>query len=295
MSLKCPRCNSSLLAPDAVCGPCLLSAPPEPFAGLELYEELGRGGMGTVYRARHLKLDREVAVKFLAPQLAANPDVRERFTREAAALARINHPNVVRVFDAGIEEGEAFIVLEHLPGGTLAGLPPQSVERAVGLAVQVCAALEAVHAAGLVHRDVKPENVLLAHDGTAKLSDFGIVRFADGSHPATQTGLALGTPGFAAPEVLAGKRADARGDVYAVGALLKQLVHRWASRPTSRGVSTRWCGARWPSHPISGFLPPGRWPRRWHGSAPTRTPPCHPTKRCGSTGSRWCRRRRWAR
>jgi hypothetical protein len=221
---RCPRCNSTLVAETAPCAVCLLSANPEPFAGLEIYEELGRGGMGTVYRGRHLKLQREVAVKFLAPQLAAKPEVRERFTREATALARINHPHVVRVFDAGIEEGEAFLVLEYLSGGTLAGLPAQPPERAVALGREVCEALEAVHAAGLVHRDVKPENVLLSREGVAKLSDFGIVRFTDGSQPATGTGVALGTPGYASPEVLSGKPADARSDVYAVGALLKQLV-----------------------------------------------------------------------
>ena len=219
--MKCARCGS-VLQGDGPCPKCLLTGEAPTFAGLELLEPIGEGGMGTVYRARHVKLDRFVAVKFLSPALGAQPELKARFTREARALAKVSHRNVVQVFDAGEEDGEAWLVMELVEGGTLASRVPMAPRDAVRVVSAVCDALQAVHEAGLVHRDVKPENVLLTPSGEVKLSDFGIVRETRAS--LTQPGAAMGTPGFVAPEVLAGEPATARADLYALGAMLKQLV-----------------------------------------------------------------------
>ena len=220
--MKCVRCGS-LSKGDGPCPRCLLTGNSHVFAGLELMEPLGEGGMGTVYRARHVKLDRVVAVKFLSKELGALPEFKERFTLEARALAKVKHPNVVQVFDAGEEDGEAWLVMELVEGGTLASRIPLTPRDAVRVMSAVCEALQAVHDAGLVHRDVKPENVLLTPSGEVKLSDFGIARETK-SVGLTRPGAAMGTPGFLAPEVLAGEPATPRADVYALGAMLRQLV-----------------------------------------------------------------------
>lgn len=220
--MKCQRCGSQLKA-QGPCPKCLLTEQSPTFAGLELLEPLGEGGMGTVYRARHVKLDRLVAVKFLSPALKAVPELKERFTLEARALAKVKHPNVVQVFDAGEEDGEAWLVMELVEGGTLASVVPLAPREAVRVMSSVCGALQAVHDAGLVHRDVKPENVLLTAEGEVKLSDFGIARETT-RKGLTRPGAAMGTPGFVAPEVLAGEAATVRADVYALGAMLRQLV-----------------------------------------------------------------------
>jgi|APLak6261679142_1056127.scaffolds.fasta_scaffold00011_72 serine/threonine-protein kinase len=219
--MKCVRCGSALQG-EGPCPKCLLTGS-DTFAGLELLEPIGEGGMGTVYRARHVRLDRIVAVKFLSRELAQQPELRDRFTREARALAKVVHPNVVQIFDAGEEDGEAYLVMEYVEGGTLASKLPLGPREAVRVMRAVCDALQAVHAAGLVHRDVKPENVLLTSSGEVKLSDFGIARETKGQ-ALTRPGTALGTPGYVAPEVLRGEPASVRADVYALGAMLRQLV-----------------------------------------------------------------------
>ena len=220
--MKCVRCGSQLKR-DGPCPRCLLTGHSPTFAGLELMEPLGEGGMGTVYRARHVKLDRVVAVKFLSKEFSALPELKARFTFEARALAKVKHPNVVQVFDAGEEDGEAWLVMELVEGGTLASRIPLVPREAVRVVSAVCEALQAVHDAGLVHRDVKPENVLLTPSGEVKLSDFGIARETK-SAGLTRPGAAMGTPGFVAPEVLSGEPATTRADVYAVGAMLRQVL-----------------------------------------------------------------------
>lgn len=217
--MTCVRCGGQLVG-DRPCPRCLLNEQSPTFAGLELLEPLGEGGMGTVFRARHVKLDRFVAVKVLSRKVAAVAELKERFTLEARSLAKVKHPNVVQVFDAGEEDGEAFLVMELVEGGTLASRLPLEPREAVRVSSAVCRALQAVHEAGLVHRDVKPENVLLTASGEVKLSDFGIV----GEAAATRAGAPVGTPGFVAPEVLAGRPATPRADVFAVGVMLRQLV-----------------------------------------------------------------------
>jgi eukaryotic-like serine/threonine-protein kinase len=188
---------------------------------------LGSGGMATVFLARDTELDRPVALKVLAEHLADDTDFRARFVREARLAAALGHPNVVTVFDAGFDGGRPFIVMEYVEGETVADLlrrtGPLAPERAAGFALQACAGLAHAHAAGLVHRDVKPQNLLLRHDGVLKVADFGIARAAESTR-VTQLGTVLGTAAYLAPEQAAGGEVTAAADVYSLGAVLYELL-----------------------------------------------------------------------
>jgi eukaryotic-like serine/threonine-protein kinase len=188
---------------------------------------LGAGGMAAVYRAHDSELDRPVAIKLLAEHLATDPNFRERFVREARMAARLAHPNIVHVYDAGEDDGRPFIVMEYVEGRTLADelrergkLPPA---QAVDLALQVCGGLEHAHAASLVHRDVKPGNLLLRADGTVKIADFGIARAAE-STKLTQIGSVLGTAAYLSPEQAAGEPVTAAADIYSLGCVLYEAL-----------------------------------------------------------------------
>jgi serine/threonine-protein kinase len=188
---------------------------------------IGNGGMATVYLARDPKLGRTVAVKLLADNFAEDDVARRRFEREARLAAKLDHPNVVRVFDVGEDEGRPFIVMEHVDGGTLADLtrrrrPPR--KRALGLLAQACAGLGHAHREGLVHRDVKPQNLLLSRgDGRLKIADFGIARAVEEAG-ITRTGFVLGTQPYMAPEQLAGGKLTPATDVYALGVVARELL-----------------------------------------------------------------------
>ncbi|MFP5375400.1 MAG: serine/threonine-protein kinase [Acidimicrobiia bacterium] len=188
---------------------------------------LGRGGMAEVYEGHDERLDRPVAVKVLRAEMAADPGVRERFEVEGRSAARLAHPNVVAVFDTGEEQGTPYLVMERLPGDTLAdrmaeGPVDQEWLRAV--AADVLAALGAAHAAGLVHRDVKPGNILMAADGRAKVADFGIAKSLEVAGDLTGTGLLVGTPAYLAPERLDGRPATERSDLYSLGVVLYEAL-----------------------------------------------------------------------
>jgi serine/threonine-protein kinase len=193
------------------------------FAGCQVIEVIGRGGMGVVYRGRDLRLGRPVAIKLISADLAGDPNVRRRFEREARAMAAIDHPNVIPVYAAGEEDGHLYLVMRFVEGIDLGRrlaesgrLPPAEAAAVVS---QVAKALDAAHARGLVHRDIKPANVLLS-DEHAYLTDFGIIRAVDSRTRATDSNERLGTLDFMSPEQLRGEATDARSDVYSLGCLL---------------------------------------------------------------------------
>jgi len=192
-------------------------------AGCRIEAVAGRGGMGIVYRATQLSLGRPVAVKLIAPERAGDPGFRERFQRESRIAAAIDHPNVIPVYAAGEEGGHLYLVMRYVKGTDLQALLARErrldAERVAAIATQVGAALDAAHAAGLVHRDVKPANVLLAADH-AYLADFGLSQIVGSETRLTSTGQWIGTVDFMAPEQFSGAPVDARADVYALGCVL---------------------------------------------------------------------------
>jgi len=204
----------------------------------EIEELLGVGGMSSVYRARDELLERRVALKVLHPQHSSDPEYVARFRREAQAVARLSHPNIVTVIDRGEFEGSQYIVLEHVDGATLKQLVEEEgrlpVTRALALTHQVARGLAFAHEHGIVHRDVKPQNVLVDEDGRARVTDFGIARSLDRNDGLTKTGTLLGTSDYIAPEQAGGRFADERSDQYSLGALLYELL---AGRPPYPGES----------------------------------------------------------
>ncbi|HEX5271427.1 MAG TPA: serine/threonine-protein kinase, partial [Gemmataceae bacterium] len=204
--------------------------------GYHVLAELGRGGMGVVYKARQVALDRVVALKMVLDGEYASPDARRRFRAEAEAVARLQHPHIVQIFDVGEKDGRVYFSLEYCPGGTLAGklngspLPPREAAR---LVETLARAVHAAHEQHLVHRDLKPANVLLTADGTPKIADFGLARRTD-REGETQTGAVIGTPSYMAPEQAAGRARDVTPatDVYALGAILYEAL---TGRPPFRG------------------------------------------------------------
>jgi hypothetical protein len=204
-----------VLAPGTVLGGCRIEA------------VVGRGGMGVVYRARQLDLDRDVALKVIAPELLLDAETRDRFLSEARAAGAVEHPNVVPVHRAGLEEGRAYLVMRYVAGDDLRMLVrregPLSPAAAAMVALQLGDALDAIHRAGYVHRDVKPHNVMVDADGHAYLSDFGLAKHALSSGP-TRSEQWVGTLDYVAPEQIRGGPVDARADVYALGGVIYFMV-----------------------------------------------------------------------
>ncbi len=194
-----------------------------------LLRRIGRGGMGAVYEAEDPSLGRVVALKVLLPELAERADAAKRFEIEARAAARLNHPNVVAVYDVGVERGTAWLVMERVRGESaqarIQERGPLPWREATATVADVCRGLAAAHEAGLIHRDIKPANLLLLEDGRAKLADFGLAKILDGSSPAlTGSGYVLGTPHFMSPEQGNGTAANERSDLYSVGATYYALL-----------------------------------------------------------------------
>jgi eukaryotic-like serine/threonine-protein kinase len=198
-----------------------------------LEAEIARGGMGSVWRARDEILTRTVAVKILLPSLSADEAFLQRFRREALAAARLTHPNIVAIYDTGSErpEGEPdehhYIVMEHCGRGTLAdvtGGGPSSPDRVVAIGSTICEALGYAHTLEVIHRDVKPDNVLINDDGTLKVADFGIAKAAFVTSDITTTGAILGTVTYLSPEQARGQEPDARSDLYSLGVVLYELA-----------------------------------------------------------------------
>ncbi|HKQ51265.1 MAG TPA: serine/threonine-protein kinase [Pyrinomonadaceae bacterium] len=196
--------------------------------------ELGTGGMGTVYRATHLGLERPVAVKIIKPEYASDPDVADRFMREARTMARLRHPHAAMIFDAGnLPDGRHFIIMEFVEGHTLSeALEAEgrfSPERAVRIASDICDVLAEAHALGIVHRDLKPSNIMLNERGVCVL-DFGVAKVlatsadATHTHATTGSGVIVGTPRYMSPEQCLGQRVGARSDLYSLGVLLYEML-----------------------------------------------------------------------
>ena len=199
---------------------------------------IGAGGMGEVYRARDARLDREVAIKVLPASYSADPDRLRRFEQEARAAGRLNHPNVMAIYDIGTHEGAPYVVAELLEGATLreklaSGAIP--TRKAVDYALQIARGLGAAHEKGIVHRDLKPENVFVTNDGRVKILDFGLAKLSrpETSSPltaaptetrGTEPGSVFGTVGYMSPEQIRGQNADARSDIFAFGAVLYELL-----------------------------------------------------------------------
>src|SRR5262245_8619338 len=231
---------------DALFPPAAGSAetPPEQtplpeIPGYEVEGVLGVGGMGVVFRARHLRLNRIVALKMTLAGAYAGQHERDRFQREAEAVARLQHPNVVQIHDVGDSDGRPYFTMEYVDGGSLAQRlsgAPQPAREAAALMATLAGAVQVAHAAGIVHRDLKPANVLITADGTPKVSDFGLARRLDGDSGLTGTGAAVGTPSYMAPEQARGQRAAAEpaADIYALGAILYETL---TGRPPFRAES----------------------------------------------------------
>lgn len=234
------KATSTVVASDAtvVTAPGGSAAMPV-IPGYTLSRLLGRGGMGEVWLAEHATLQRTLALKVLRQDLGRDPAFVERFLREARAAARISHPGVVMVHDAGEASGCLYLAMEYMPGGDLRshitsgrGLP---VEQAIDLCLGAADGLQALHGAGLIHRDLKPENILLDAAGRPKIADFGLARQTQGDDRMTATGMAMGTPAYMSPEQAQGVAdVDERSDVYALGATLFALL---SGRPPFVGAT----------------------------------------------------------
>jgi serine/threonine protein kinase len=258
-SLSCQKCGAALPA-SGICTACAANflqgeptvAPGEPFVPptvaelaekfpqLEIFELIGKGGMGAVYRARQRELDRVVALKILPPGIGDDPAFAERFAREARALAKLSHPNIVTLFEFGrAEDGPYFFLMEFVDGVNLRQLlhaERMSPREALGIVPQICDALQFAHDHGIVHRDIKPENILLDRRGRVKVADFGLAKLIgagaeaagegiDASADLTGAGKILGTPSYMAPEQTARPDAvDHRADIYALGVVFYQML-----------------------------------------------------------------------
>ena len=195
---------------------------------------LGRGGMGTVYRAKHLSLDRDVAVKIINPEFAANADIAQRFGREARLMAKLRHPRAAMIYDSGaLDDGRLFIVMEYVEGVPLSEVLEKEGRltylRAVDIATSICDVLSEAHSMGIIHRDLKPANIMLNRQGVFVL-DFGIAKMLNTDNAdslklsMTGTGALIGTPYYMSPEQCLGEKVEARSDLYSLGALLFEMI-----------------------------------------------------------------------
>ena len=214
------------------------------FLGYRIEELLGRGGMGVVYRAYDLRLKRPVALKLVAPSLARDTRFLERFARESELVMSLEHPNVVPIYDAGDFEGRVYLAMWLVDGRDLGSVlraeGPLEPARAIAICAQIASALDAAHARGLVHRDVKPSNVLLDSSEHVYLADFGLTRrLDDDEHPAAED-RSLGTPAYLAPEQLEGGPVDGRADIYSLGCVLYECLTGEPVFPRSSRLAVAW-------------------------------------------------------
>lgn len=196
----------------------------------EIISKIGKGGMGTVYKARQVNMDRIVALKVMPVELSKNEKFVHRFLREARSAASLNHPGIVQAVDAGEADGRYYFAMEYVEGKTLGDMLDESEklaeERALEITKEVAVALDYAHTAGFIHRDIKPDNILISKDGKIKLADLGLAREAgDTPDRVTQTGAVLGTPPYISPEQVRGSRdIDGRADIYSLGGTLYHML-----------------------------------------------------------------------
>ena len=216
-----------------------MRSPGSTFAGYEVESVVGAGGIGILYRARQLRLDRPVALKLVEPEVARDPVIRERLRREARTVAALDHPNVVPLYEAGEEDGTVYIVTHWVEGTELGTLiqaeGPLEPGRAARIAAQIAAALEVAHEQGLVHRDVKPSNVILTSEDHVYLTDFGLAKRAGTAAGLTGVDQMLGTVDYVAPEQIEGSEPDARGDVYSLACVLFEMLTGEAPFASQKG------------------------------------------------------------
>ncbi|MDA0173968.1 protein kinase [Solirubrobacter taibaiensis] len=232
------------------------------FGDYRIEGPLGRGGMGIVYRAQQQRPLRTVALKVIAPDLSADPTFRARFDREAELAASIEHPNIAPVYDVGERDGQLYIAMRFVDGadlGTVLREGPLSPQRAVLIVERLASALNAAHQSGLIHRDVKPANVLLRRssegDEHVYLTDFGLARRVEDSDAMTGSGQFLGTPGYAAPEQIRGLSLDARADVYSLGCLLFEALTGQRPFPRKDSTAVMWAHVNDPAPRASAVYP----------------------------------------
>src|SRR5215471_13831312 len=209
----------------------------------EILQLLGEGGMGAVYKAHDRELERDVALKLIRPELARNPEILQRFKQELILARQVTHRNVIRIFDLGQAEGHKYITMEYLAGRDLRAvlrekgkLPP---EEAAKIVLQICRALEAAHAEGVIHRDLKPQNIMLDANGRAYVMDFGIARSAY-LPGMTQTGALVGTPEYMSPEQAKGEKLDERSDLFSLGVILYELLVGTSPYHSDTPLATLW-------------------------------------------------------
>jgi predicted Ser/Thr protein kinase len=233
--------------------------PGDEIGGYLIEAVAGRGGMGLVYRARQRRPDRIVAIKVIAPELAADPSFRARFEQESNIAAQIEHPNVIPVYAAGEDQGRLFIAMRYVQGVDLGALLARggalAPERAARLVAQAADALDAAHARGLVHRDVKPGNILVDGSDHVYLTDFGLTKRSADTRGMTATGMFVGTVDYIAPEQVEGRRIDGRADIYALGCVLYELLSGTVPFPRDSDVAKIFAHVNDSPAPLTGIPP----------------------------------------
>ena len=234
--VKCPDCGGVIVVPGGTTVPDPLIG--KSIAHYQILAKIGQGGMGSVYRARNLRLSKIVALKILPPSLTAtDPAFVERFIREAQSTAQLDHPNVVTVHFVGSDAGHHFIEMQYVDGKTLAEILRDSERlspsEATRIVIEAARALEAAHLKKIIHRDVKPDNIILTADGHVKVADFGLAALGSAGESAMAGGKVLGTPYFMSPEHCRGEATDARSDIYSLGAT---FYHALTGRPPFAGA-----------------------------------------------------------
>ena len=252
------------MAEDFPAGLADSGSPPQ-IGSYQMVEEIGRGGMAIVYRARDVRLGRWVALKVLAEDLARDDGFRRRFIRESRAAAAVDHPNIIPIFDAGEADGVLFIAMRYVGGQDVHSLlnrvGPLPAARAAGIVAQVASALDAAHAYGLVHRDVKPANMLLgglAEDGSEDhvyLSDFGISKTSQATTNLTLTGQVLGTLNYLAPEQIEGRTVDGRADAYSLACAAFEMLSGAPPFRRDQSLAVMWAQLSAPPPPLTGARP----------------------------------------